>query len=125
MGSMGRPRKARTDLPRRMYFHHGTYLFVPKEGPKVNLGRDYGEAITKYAAIVQPPVARMNVSGVMDAYIREKIPARKPRTQQDYLDAIRLLRPGRNQRQDGGPPAGGSGLENAFRKLGIALKPTA
>lgn len=90
---MGRTRQARKDLPRRMYFDHGAYYFVPKEGKKVHLGRDYGAAIRAYAELVQPAVGRQNLGAVMDAYAREKIPTKKPRTQEDYQDALRLLRP--------------------------------
>ncbi len=93
MASMGRTRKHRKDLPSRMYFDHGAYYFVPKEGKKTHLGRNYGEAITKYVALVQPVIGRQRLSAVMDDYVKEKIPTKKPRTRDDYLDAIRRLRP--------------------------------
>lgn len=90
---MGRTRTNRKDLPRRMYFDHGAYYFVPKAGPKLHLGRDYPSAIRRYAEIVQPPIGRLNLGAVMDAYLREKVPTKKPRTQADYTEAIARLRP--------------------------------
>ncbi len=93
MGRMGRTRKTRTDLPRRMYHHHGAYYFFPKGEKAIRLSADYGEAMAKYAAIVQVKTSRCRLSAVMDAYSREKLPALKPRTREDYLDGIRRLRP--------------------------------
>jgi hypothetical protein len=90
---MGRVRQTRRDLPRRMYHHHGAYYLVPKDGPKINLGRDFPEAMRRYAELVQPVIGRQTLGAVMDAYLREKVPGLKPRTQADYLDAIRRLRP--------------------------------
>lgn len=75
-----------------MYFDHGAYYFVPKVAPKIHLGRDYGAAIRKYAELVQPTIGRQNLGAVMDAYLREKVPSKKPRTQDDYTDAIGRLR---------------------------------
>lgn len=93
MPRMGRTRQSRKDLPRRMYFDHGAYYFTPKAGPKINLGRDLGDALRKYAEIVQPAATRKNIGAVMDAYIAQKLPRLAPRTQADYLDAIGRLRP--------------------------------
>lgn len=90
---MGRVRQSRKDLPRRMYFHHGAYTFRQPDGKRIHLGRDYAAAIRKYAEMVQPVIGRQNLGAVMDAYLREKVPAKKPRTQADYTDAICRLRP--------------------------------
>ncbi len=76
-----------------MYFDHGAFYFVPKVGKKVNLGRDYGDALRRYADLVQPVTGRHTIGAVMDAYVREKLPKKKPRTQNDYTDAIARLRP--------------------------------
>jgi integrase len=75
-----------------MYFYHGAYYLIPKGDKRVSLGRDYGEAMRKYAELVQPVVGRQNIGAVMDAYLREKVPKKKPRTQADYTDAIGRLR---------------------------------
>lgn len=90
---MGRPRQSRKDLPRRMYFDHGAFYFTSKDNKRTPLGKGYPEAIIKYAQIVQPVIGRQNLGAVMDAYLREKIPTKKPRTQSDYLDALTRLRP--------------------------------
>jgi integrase len=90
---MGRTRTTRKDLPRRMYFEHGAYYFVAKDKKRTHLGREFGPAMAAYAAICQPPAGRHNLGAVMDAYLREKVPTKKPRTQDDYLDAITRLRP--------------------------------
>lgn len=93
MPKMGRIRTQRQDLPRRMYHYHGAYYFVDKAGKRTHLGRDFAGAIIKYAAIVQAPVAKMRLSGVMDIYTIEVIPTKKERTQADYHDAVARLRP--------------------------------
>lgn len=90
---MGRTRINRKDLPRRMYFEHGAYYFVALDKKRTHLGRDFGEAMRAYSAIVQPVVGRLNLGAVMDIYLREKVPTKKPRTQADYLEAITRLRP--------------------------------
>ena len=90
---MGRVRRARKDLPSRVYFDHGAYYFVPKSGPKIHLGRSFGEAMIKYAAIAQPAVGKLRIGAVMDDYIKAVIPLKKERTKEDYLGAITRLRP--------------------------------
>lgn len=91
--AMGRTRTSRRDLPRRMYHYHGAYYFIAAGGKRTHLGRDIGAAIRAYAAICQPATGRQNLGAVMDAYIHDKLPTRKPRTQSDYLEAITRLRP--------------------------------
>lgn len=90
---MGRTRQSRKDLPRRMYFHHGAYTFRTMDGKRIHLGRDYAEAIRRYADLVQPVIGKLRLGAVMDAYLREKVPTKKPRTQADYIEAIARLRP--------------------------------
>lgn len=90
---MGRTRTTRTDLPRRVYFHHNAFYFIDKAGKRHPLGREFGEAMAKYAAIAQPVIGKMRIGAVMDEYIKTTIPTKKPRTQEDYLGAIARLRP--------------------------------
>lgn len=90
---MGRTRTTRKDLPRRMYFHHGAYSFRAPDGKRTHLGRDLAAAMRAYADMVQPAIGRQNLGAVMDAYQREKVPTKKPRTQADYTEAIARLRP--------------------------------
>ncbi len=90
---MGKPRKFRKDLPQRVYFKHGAYYFVNTANKWVPLGREYGLAMQKWAAMLQPVIGKQRLSSVMDTYIKEELPSRKPLTQSDYLTSIALLRP--------------------------------
>jgi len=93
MSNMGKPRQSRKDLPARVYAKHGAYYFVDKANKWHPLGKDFGLAMQKWAAMVQPPIGKVRMSAVMDAYIKEQLPSRKPRTQQDYLASITMFRP--------------------------------
>lgn len=92
---MGRVRETRKDLPRRMYFHHGAYTFRGKDNKRVNLGKDYGDALRKYADLVGPvPKSRMRISDLLDEYLASnKYLDLEPRTREDYLGSVALLRP--------------------------------
>lgn len=93
MANMGKPRQSRKDLPARVYEKHGAYYFVDANNKWHPLGKDYGGAMQKWAAIVQPVIGKQRIGAVMDAYIREQLPARKPCTRKDYMASIALLRP--------------------------------
>ena len=90
---MGKPRQTRKDLPARVYSKHGAYYFVDSSNKWHPLGKEYGPAMQKWAAMVQPVIGKVRMSAVMDTYIKEQLPSRKPRTQQDYLSSIAMLRP--------------------------------
>ena len=90
---MGRPRNSRKDLPARVYHKHGSYYFVDSANKWHALGKDYGAAMQKWAAMLQPIIGKLRVSAVIDAYIKEQLPKRKPLTQKDYLTSIAVLRP--------------------------------
>ncbi|HCI52450.1 MAG TPA: integrase [Gallionella sp.] len=90
---MGKPRKIRKDLPQRVYFKHGAYYFVNTENKWIPLGKEYGIAMQKWAAMLQPVIGKQRLSSVMDTYIKEELPSRKPLTQTDYLTSLALLRP--------------------------------
>lgn len=49
---MGRPRKHNKHLPRGMLQRRGTYFYVRGDNPWVNLGREFGPALVRYAGIV-------------------------------------------------------------------------
>lgn len=89
---MGRTRKKRHDLPRRMYFHHGAYYFRPKTGKAVWLGRELHVALAQYASIVEPVKEFRVMADVIDGYIREIAPKKAPRTYQDNLVEAGLLK---------------------------------
>jgi integrase len=92
---MGRKRKHRRDLPERVSFEHGAYYFRrPSDHKRVSLGREFAEAMKKWAGIVGQPTSTHRMDEIMDAYLRsERFLKRKPRTQADYHDAICRLRP--------------------------------
>src|SRR4051812_2153841 len=68
---MGRHRKifSEHDLPPRVYMHHGAFRYVPRDGSPVSLGRDYGEAMRKWATIVKPATELGTVSALIDWYL--------------------------------------------------------
>jgi integrase len=93
MIGMGKPRQSRKDLPARVYQKHGAYYFVDAANKWHPLGKDCAAAMQKWVAMVHPVIGKIRMGAVMDAYIREQLPARKPRTQEDYLASIATLRP--------------------------------
>jgi integrase len=90
---MGKPRQSRKDLPARVYQKHGAYYFVDTNNKWHPLGKEYGPAMQKWAAMVQPVIGKQRLGAVMDTYIKEELPKRKPLTQRDYLASIAMLRP--------------------------------
>jgi len=46
----------------------------------------------KWVDLAHPVVGKLRMTAVMDAYIKEQLPTRKERTQQDYLASISILR---------------------------------
>lgn len=93
MARMGKPRQSRKDLPARVYAKHGAYYFVDSANKWHPLGKEYGPAMQRWAAMVRPVIGKVRMGAVMDAYIKEQLPTRKPRTQEDYLASIAMLRP--------------------------------
>jgi len=90
---MGKPRQSRKDLPARVYHKHGAYYFVDTGNKWHPLGRDYGPAMQKWAAMIQPTYGKMRFGAVIDAYIKEQLPLRKSSTQVDYHASLAKLRP--------------------------------
>jgi integrase len=92
---MGRKRQHfdKHDLPPRVYLHHGAYRYHPREGQRVHLGRDYGEAMRLWASIVNPATEVGTVSALIDWYLVEVAPKKAPRTYADNIkDAENLKR---------------------------------
>lgn len=89
---MGRRRKHRLDLPQRVYFDHGGYFFVPTTGSKVNLGRDYGKAMARWAQIVGTPSRMVTLGDAMDRYMREVAPLKAAATYRNNIREMRNLR---------------------------------
>ncbi len=93
---MGRKREHydTRDLPPRVYLHHGAYRYHPREGKRVNLGRDYGEAMRRWASIVNPATEVGTVAALIDWYLVEVAPKKAPRTYADNLKEAEHLKKG-------------------------------
>lgn len=93
---MGRKRKNfdKHDLPPRVYLHHGAYRYHPREGKRISLGRDYGEAMRVWASIVNPTTEVGTVSSLIDWYLVEVAPKKAPRTYSDNLKEAENLKKG-------------------------------
>jgi integrase len=74
---MGRRRTRDKHLPQRVYLDHGTHWFRPKGAKPVNLGRDFGEALAKYAAIVGANWSGRTLGDVIDRYRIEVLPQKR------------------------------------------------
>lgn len=92
---MGRKRKSNCGLPSRVYRHGKGYRYHPKTGKPVPLGASYVEAMARWAELSGqqlPPTPTETLAALMDAYEREALPAKAPRTQTDNRIELRLLR---------------------------------
>lgn len=92
---MGRPRKHRLDLPKRVYLEDGRYRYKPAEGKPVELGSKLGEALVAHSKLVAPPaVAEMALMGeIGDHYMLRVAPLKAPRTFSDNTKEWKNLRP--------------------------------
>ncbi len=68
---MGRPRKHNRHLPERMFQRRGAYYFVA-QGKWHPLGREYGAALMKYAALVGTPATMRTVKDAVWGYIEHR-----------------------------------------------------
>jgi integrase len=93
---MGRKRTilSKHDLPPRVYMHHGAFRYIPRDGKPVSLGREYGEAMRKWATIVQPATEVGTVSVLIDWYLVNVAPKKAPRTYQGNLKEAEYLKKG-------------------------------
>lgn len=93
---MGRRRTtpSKFALPPRVYEHHGAFRYVPLGEKPISLGRDYSEAMRKWASIVQPAGELGTVSALIDWYLVNVAPKKAPRTYQDNLKEAEYLKKG-------------------------------
>lgn len=89
---MARKRTSRHDLPERVYYHHNAYYYVSVSKKWIRLGTDYVQAMASWAALLSADGNIATVGELLDRYIREVIPLKAERTQQDNLKEIRFLR---------------------------------
>lgn len=83
---MGRPRKHDKHLPANMQRRHGAYYFV-KSGVWTRLAKDYGGALTKYAALVGAPAKVTTIKEAMWSAIEHG----RTRKHKDPLSAATLV----------------------------------
>lgn len=88
---MPRPRKTNRHLPAGMYQRAGTYYHVTG-GRWVNLGRDFAEALAKYAAANRGEHVLRTVGDAVTAYLADAAGRLKPATMEGYrISAGRLV----------------------------------
>lgn len=107
--AMGRRRIHNKHLPRRLYLRHGTYWFAHVDGHFERLGREYGEAIHRYAELCGPRAIKIATLGdAFDRYEREVIPNKSPKSQKNNRQQLKPLRKvfGHMRPEDLRPPHG-------------------
>jgi integrase len=100
MATMGRRRKNDDGLPPRLYFNHGAFFYVHRDGRWESMGKDRDTAIRR-AEIINDPKGRYGTMVYwLDAFILEcarRVALSKaaprdvrlsPRTLEDYQDAV-------------------------------------
>ena len=86
---MGRNRRQDRHLPAKVYLEHGAYYYRDGKKPRVQLGRDLGEALSKYAALIGPAWSLRTLGDVIDRYRIEVLPLK--RADQTRLEEGRAL----------------------------------
>jgi len=81
------------ELPERVNFSHGAYFFAPPNGPRIHLGREFGEAMAKWAGIVARPRKIATMAEVMGRYMLEVATRKAPATYRDNIREMAKLRP--------------------------------
>lgn len=83
---VGRKKKHNKHLPRGVTHEHGAYYFRGADRKRVRLGSAMGEALARWAALVQPePGTIQTLHQAFERYKLEVIPKRAPKTQAGYL----------------------------------------
>jgi integrase len=90
--SMGRKRKYRKDLPLRVYFKHGAYHFVDRDGVWTKLDREYVAAMTEYAKINSPDGNLRTMGDVINRFRKAEAP--KYPTYKNILIQLKFLQAG-------------------------------
>lgn len=92
---MGRRRKHHKHLPVRMQFRRGSYYHVSRDGQKqrwVNLGRDYGDALSKWAVLEGESAATTTtVADALSAYLADRAGRLSARTLAGYQAQAKTL----------------------------------
>ena len=87
---MARPRKLHKHLPAKMRFRHGAFYYAGP--PWVHLGREYGEALKRYAELVGKRETVTTVKQALDSYLAYSATRLRAITLVNYqFNAKRLL----------------------------------
>lgn len=91
---MGRKRLHDKHLPRRLVFRHGAYYFRHADGHWERLGQDYGDALRTWADRTgsDSKSTVRTMADAFDRYMREVMPAKSPRSQQNNRQQFIRLR---------------------------------
>jgi integrase len=92
---MGRRRtKSPHWLPKRVYPHGAQLLYRPRIGKPIPLGpiSDVSACLAKYGRLVGEQPTPRTVTDVLDRYLTEIVPTKKPRTQEHYRTYVANLR---------------------------------
>lgn len=88
---MGRNRKKNKHLPALVSIERGTYYFRRGKEARINLGRNFADAMRKYGEVCSPADAS-TMAGVIDRYEREQLPGKAQRTQKEYRAVLVEMR---------------------------------
>lgn len=93
---MGRRRTHNLHLPPRLRLISGTYWFTPRVNGKqvwINFGRDYGQALQRWASETGKTVAISTVADAIGAYLETQRDRLKPSTMEGYQKSAKRLLP--------------------------------
>jgi integrase len=74
---MGRNRRSDRHLPAKVYLEHGAYYYRDGKKPRIPLGRDLGEALAKYSALIGNTWSLRTLGDVIDRYRIEVLALKK------------------------------------------------
>lgn len=89
---MPKKRQSNKHLPPRVYHKHGAYYFVTKSNQWINLGKELGKAVAKWAEIVERPVHISTMNDLLDRYLLEVIPTKADKTALDQRHQLVRLK---------------------------------
>lgn len=93
---MGRRRQHDRQLPPRLRRKRRAYYYVPRVDGRqrwIPLGSDYTAALRRYYEIDGAPDRGTTIGDAMDAYARDVLAGKAPKTQADYARYAAMLRP--------------------------------
>lgn len=92
MAAVGKTRKSNKHLPRRMYVSHGAYFYVDKANKWNSLGKDYAEALKRYAALIETASSNSRIDLLIARYENEVLPKRSKETAKGRKQQFKRIR---------------------------------